>query len=48
MEVAFTRKETVHKLGTESKGTPIADPVLMKSAPALPALKANIDPKQKG
>ena len=33
IEVAFQRKETVFKIGTQSKGTPIAEPIKIQPVP---------------
>ena len=35
-ENAFTRKETVHKIGIDNKGTPVAKPVSLKPTPIIP------------
>ena len=40
IQAAFTRKETVHGLGTRSRGTPIPGKVTMTPPPAVPAAKA--------
>ena len=47
IERAFTRKETVHKLGIESKGTPLKRAVTMTAPPAVPVNAAKTGaPKQ--
>ena len=44
IEVAFTRKETVHRIGTDNKGTPVAAAPAMNAPPAIPAAKAKVTP----
>ena len=50
IETAFQRKESVHRIGIENKGTPINAPIAMTKAPTIPAARANtkINPKNDG
>ena len=42
IEKAFTRKETVHKIGIDNKGTPVAQPVALKPTPIIPGASAGL------
>ena len=42
IEIAFQRKETVHKIGTDNKGTPISDKINMQKPPDILAARANV------
>ena len=40
IEVAFTTKESVHRIDTHNKGTPIHEPIALKPSPTIPAASA--------